>query len=90
MLDHAFKKLASYSLSCPMFCVSFYRSLPLFQCNNSSLIYDVSDVNAIIITLNSTRDHEFNKQSDWFANIVRCDTQHKAQSNRTTVFDQSI
>ena len=40
-----------------------------------------------IISLNSTSDHEFNKQSDWFANIVRCDTQH---NSRTTVFDHGI
>jgi ribosomal protein S27E len=91
MLHHAFKKLASYSLSCLMFCVSFYRSVPLFKCNNSSLIYDVSDVNSIIISLNSTREHKFNKQSDRFANIVRCDTQHKTQAAARlyliTVFD---
>jgi len=52
MLHHAFKKLASYSLSCLMFCVSFYRSVPLFKCSDSTLIYDVSDVNSIIISLN--------------------------------------
>jgi hypothetical protein len=90
MLHHAFQKLASYSPSCLIFCVSFYRSVPLFKCNYSSLIYDVSDVNAIVIILNSTRDHEFNRESDWFANIVRCDsTRHKATARLylITVFD---
>jgi hypothetical protein len=87
MLHHAFKKLASYSPSHLMFCASFYRSVPLFKCQSSSLIYDVSDVNTIIISLNSARDHEFNKQSDWFANTVRCDTRH---NSHTTVFDHNI
>jgi hypothetical protein len=34
--------------------------------------------------LNFTCDDEFIKQTDWFANIVRCDTKHKAQSSRTS------
>ena len=87
MLHHAFKKLASYSLSHLMFCASVYRSVPLFKCKNSSLIYDVSDVNTIIISSNSTRDHEFNKQ--WLV-CKYCSMWHTAQQPHDCIWSKYL